>query len=151
MANPKSESAKEVSAGGFVISRDEPKQVALIGRLNRGGRLEWCVPKGHLEGEETLEEAAIREVYEETGLRAEISDYLGEVKYAFTISKKYITKTVHIFLMRQVGGVLSLDFDPHHEASEVTWVKVEELTSKLTHPNEKRIAEVLVKKLEELS
>jgi 8-oxo-dGTP pyrophosphatase MutT (NUDIX family) len=151
MENRKPEPAKEVSAGGFVISSENSDQIALIGRLNRGGRLEWCVPKGHPEGEESLEEAAIREVYEETGLKAEILDYLGEVKYDFSMSRKHISKTVHIFLMKQVGGTLSLDFDPHHEASEVTWVKVEELISKLTHPNEKRIARVLVKKLEDPS
>jgi 8-oxo-dGTP pyrophosphatase MutT (NUDIX family) len=151
MDTPKPDPVKEVSAGGFVMSSKNSNEVAVIGKLNRGGRLEWCVPKGHPEVEESIEEAAIREVFEETGLKAEILDYLGEVKYDFSMSRKHISKTVHIFLMKQVGGVLSLEFDPHHEATEVTWVKVEELISKLTHPNEKRIAKVLVKKLEDQS
>jgi 8-oxo-dGTP pyrophosphatase MutT (NUDIX family) len=147
----RSESVSEVSAGGFVISSENSNQVAVIGKLNRGGRLEWCVPKGHQEDQETLQEAAIREVFEETGLRAKILEYLGEVKYDFFLSRKTISKTVHVYLMQQIGGSLSLDFDPHHEASEIAWVKIDQLRAKLTHPNEKQIADVLVKKFEDIN
>ena len=48
----------EVSAGGFVLASDAPARIALIGRKTRGPRLEWCVPKGHLEGTESAEQAA---------------------------------------------------------------------------------------------
>lgn len=57
----------ETSAGGIILEiRNGKANAAVIARRNRAGKLEWCLPKGHLEGDETPEEAAIREIYEET-------------------------------------------------------------------------------------
>ncbi len=130
----------EVSAGGFVISKSDPKLVALMARFNRGGKLEWCIPKGHLEQNETSEQAALREVFEETGLEAEIIEHLGEVNYQFIQDGSKISKTVHVYLMQQTGGELSFENDPHKEASELEWVQASELLARLSHGNEKRIA-----------
>jgi 8-oxo-dGTP pyrophosphatase MutT (NUDIX family) len=141
-------SENEVSAGGFVISKDDKQLVALMARFNRGGKLEWCIPKGHLEDGETNEEAAIREVFEETGLVAEIIHYLGEVNYQFIQSGTRTTKTVHVYLMKQLSGELSMEHDPHHEASELAWVKTSELLTRLSHGNEKRIAELALELIE---
>ena len=59
---------EEISAGGVIVDFDKPSlPVAIIARINRGGRLEWCLPKGHPEGAETNAEAAAREIEEETG------------------------------------------------------------------------------------
>lgn len=131
----------EVSAGGFVISKHDPNLVALMARFNRGGKLEWCIPKGHLENQETKEQAAIREVFEETGLVSEIIDYLGELSYQFIQSGTRISKTVHVYLLQQVDGELSMENDPHNEASQLEWVQVPQLLARLSHGNEKRIAE----------
>lgn len=131
---------EETSAGGFVLAADGTARVALIGRSGRGGRIDWCVPKGHPEGDEDLAAAARREVFEETGLEVEIIDSLGEIRYEFTAGNKLIAKTVHHFLMRQVGGFLSLDNDPDHEAVEVRWFEVDSLDQSLSHENERRIA-----------
>lgn len=141
------EQVSEVSAGGFVVSKENPNQLALMARFNRGGKLEWCIPKGHPENDESIEEAAIREVFEETGLEVEITNKLGEVSYQFSQHGKTISKTVHIFLMKQLAGELSLEHDPHHEASELAWVDLEELVARLSHVNEKRIAESVVQLL----
>lgn len=130
----------EVSAGGFVVSKSDPDSIALMARFNRGGKLEWCIPKGHLEPGETNEQAAIREVFEETGLVVEITSYLGEVSYQFIQSGQRISKTVHVYLMKQLSGELSMAHDPHHEASELAWVKKDQLLTKLSHGNEKKIA-----------
>jgi 8-oxo-dGTP pyrophosphatase MutT (NUDIX family) len=138
----------EVSSGGFVISKSDPNLVALMARFNRGGKLEWCIPKGHLEQNETSEQAAIREVFEETGLEAEIIQHLGEVNYQFIQDGAKISKTVHVYLMQQTGGELSFDKDPHKEASELEWVRVSELLARLSHGNEKRIAKVAIELIE---
>jgi 8-oxo-dGTP pyrophosphatase MutT (NUDIX family) len=138
----------EVSAGGFVISKSDPNLIALMARFNRGGKLEWCIPKGHLEGNETSEQAALREVFEETGLEAEIVAQLGEVNYQFIQDGSKISKTVHVYLMQQTGGELSFDNDPHKEASELEWVQVSELLARLSHGNEKRIAKLAIELIE---
>ena len=134
----------ETSAGGFVMNAENPKLVALIGRLTRGGRLEWCIPKGHPEGDENYEQAAVREVEEETGLKAEIIDSLGQITYAFTVPDRTIEKTVHHFLMRQTGGTLTVENDPDHEAVEARWVHIDELEKQLTHQNERKLAVKLI-------
>lgn len=70
----------ETSAGGVVISVQGGKAyAAVIARRNRGGRLEWCLPKGHLEGTETAEQAAIREISEETGITGRILKHLATI------------------------------------------------------------------------
>ena len=131
-----------------MISKSDPSLVALMARFNRGGKLEWCIPKGHLEQNETSEQAAIREVFEETGLEAEIVQHLGEVNYQFIQDGSKISKTVHVYLMQQTGGELSFDKDPHKEASELEWVQVSELLARLSHGNEKRIAKVAIELIE---
>jgi len=131
-----------------VISKSDPNLFALMARFNRGGKLEWCIPKGHLEQDETSEQAAIREVFEETGLEAEIIQHLGEVNYQFIQDGSKISKTVHVYLMQQTGGELSFDKDPHKEASELEWVQVSELLARLSHGNEKRIAKVAIELIE---
>ena len=131
-----------------MISKSDPTLVALMARFNRGGKLEWCIPKGHLEQDETSEQAAIREVFEETGLEAQIIQHLGEVNYQFIQDGSKISKTVHVYLMQQTGGELSFDKDPHKEASELEWVQVSELLARLSHGNEKRIAKVAIELIE---
>ena len=131
---------EETSAGGFVLAADGSNRVALIGRLGRAGRIDWCVPKGHPENQEDYQEAAIREVAEETGLEAEIIELLGDIHYEFTAGDKLISKTVIHFLMRQTGGDLTVENDPQHEAVEAAWFDVDELTNILSHDNEKRMA-----------
>ncbi len=141
----------EVSAGGFVVSKSDASLVAVMARFNRGGKLEWCIPKGHLESAETKEQAAIREVFEETGLVVSITKYLGEVRYQFNQPGKSVTKTVHVFLMKQLSGELSMENDPNHEASELAWVKISDLIARLSHVNEKRIAKVALEQIEALN
>ncbi len=131
---------EETSAGGFVLAQDGSLRVALIGRETRSGRIDWCVPKGHPEGEENHEQAAIREIAEETGLEVVIIERLGDIKYEFSAGNKLISKTVHHFLMRQVGGYLTVENDPQQEAVDVQWFEIDSLHETLAHENERRIA-----------
>ena len=142
-ARPK-QRVQETSAGGFVLAADGSNRVALIGRLSRSGRIDWCVPKGHLEGEETAEQAAIREVGEETGLEVVVLDVLGTIQYEFSAGSRIIAKTVHHYLFRQVGGDLTVELDPDHEAIDVQWFHVAELEATLAHENERRIGRAVV-------
>jgi len=131
---------EETSAGGFVLAADGSPRIAVIGRRNRGGRIDWCVPKGHLEGSETVEQAALREIAEETGLQASIIESLGSIHYEFSTPTSIIAKTVHHFLMKQTGGELTIDNDPDKEAVDIRWVNIDLLHAELTHENERRLA-----------
>jgi 8-oxo-dGTP pyrophosphatase MutT (NUDIX family) len=131
---------EETSAGGFVLAADGSPRIAVIGRRNRGGRIDWCVPKGHLEGSETVEQAALREIAEETGLEATIIESLGSIHYEFATPTSIIAKTVHHFLMKQTGGDLTIENDPDKEAVDIRWVNIDLLSAELTHENERRLA-----------
>lgn len=134
---------EEVSSGGVVIDASKDTlDVAIIARLNRGGRLEWCLPKGHPEGAENNEAAAVREIAEETGIEGRIVSPLGSIDYWFTVSGHRVHKTVHHFLLIATGGQLTIENDPDHEAVDVAWVPLQELGRRLSFPNERRIADL---------
>jgi 8-oxo-dGTP pyrophosphatase MutT (NUDIX family) len=131
----------EVSAGGLVQSDSDPELVALISHKNRGGRADWCIPKGHVEAGEDLADTAVREIGEETGITAEVVEKLGEITYSFKIGQQRIKKTVHHYLLRQTGGELSSEMDPTGEVIEAKWFKLSELESVLAHENERKVAQ----------
>jgi ADP-ribose pyrophosphatase YjhB (NUDIX family) len=128
---------EETSAGGLVLnaSADEP-QAALIGRRDRRGRMIWSLPKGHLEQGESAEEAAIREVREETGLEGVVVAPLGTIDFWFMAQEQRIHKTVHHYLMRMTGGELTAD---DVEVDEVMWVPLDELATRLTYKDERTL------------
>src|SRR5699024_12171472 len=115
-------------------------QVAIIARYNRGGRLEWVLPKGHPEGEEEHHEAAMREVAEETGISGDILTELGHIEYTFTVPRRRIHKTVHHFLLRAIGGELTIGNEPDHEAVDAASVDVGRLTGQLIVLTQRRVA-----------
>lgn len=95
------------------------------------------MPKGHIENGETTEQAAIREVAEETGISGRITARLGSVEYTFTAQGRRIRKRVHHFLMEAVGGELS---DADIEVTEVAWVPLDEIAERLAYAGERRLA-----------
>lgn len=95
------------------------------------------MPKGHVEAGETTEQAAVREVREETGIDGRITARLGSVDYTFTAAGKRIHKRVHHFLMVAEGGELS---DEDVEVTEVAWVPMTELDQRLAYAGERRLA-----------
>ncbi|HTF08684.1 MAG TPA: NUDIX hydrolase [Asanoa sp.] len=133
----------ETSAGGLVIDGiDGPKEsqvAALIGRIDRRGRMLWSLPKGHIELGETAEQTAIREVAEETGIQGGVLAALGSIDYWFVTEGRRVHKTVHHYLMRFLSGELC---DEDVEVSEVAWVPLKELPSRLAYADERRLAEV---------
>lgn len=136
----RSNTVEETSAGGIVVDFARPElPVAVIARINRAGRLEWCLPKGHLENEETAAQAARREVAEETGVEGSVVAPLGSVDYWFSVAGYRVHKVVHHFLLRATGGRITVENDPDHEAVDAAWVPFAELGSRLSFANERRI------------
>lgn len=125
----------ETSAGGLVVDH-ERGTAAVIGRLDRRGRLLWSLPKGHIEEGETAEEAAVREVEEETGIIGRVVAPLGIIDFWFVAEDRRVHKTVHHFLMRALGGELS---DSDVEVAEVAWVPLDQLESRLAYADERRL------------
>jgi 8-oxo-dGTP pyrophosphatase MutT (NUDIX family) len=137
---------KEVSAGGVVYRRDNDGtlEILLASRRTRRGDLAWGLAKGGLEAGETNEDAAIREVREETGIVAEIEQSLGETKYFYVWEDVRIRKTVHFFLMRATGGDPD---DRDDEMEEIRWFPMERALKRAAYRGERemlgRAAELL--------
>jgi len=135
----------ETSAGGLVVDH-AAGMAAVIGRLDRRGRLLWSLPKGHIEVGETAEQAAVREVEEETGIIGRVVAPLGTIDFWFVAEDRRVHKTVHHFLLSALGGELS---DEDIEVAEVAWVPLAELESRLAYADERRLIRRATELLEE--
>jgi 8-oxo-dGTP pyrophosphatase MutT (NUDIX family) len=128
--------ARATSAGGVVHRTTEGRtEIVLVHR--RHPRL-WALPKGTPDAGETIEETALRETREETGLRVELEGRLRSISYVFVRGRTRFHKTVHFFLMRAVGGDVSLH---DHEFDEVRWFQLEEGLELMTHATERSVVE----------
>lgn len=134
-------SATATSAGGIVV-RIEAGRPSLVAGLRRregdrhGGT--WTLPKGTPNPGETIEETALREVGEETGLRVRILEPLPSIEYTFVQGGTRIHKTVHYFLMEPTGGDLSRH---DREFERVRWVRFDDARSLLTFDTERALVE----------
>jgi len=133
----------ETSAGGLVLDRLGPDaRGALIGRIDRRGRLLWSLPKGHLEAGETEPETAVREVAEETGIRGRVVGKLGTIDFWFVAEGRRIHKTVHHYLLLAADPVHGLELsDDDVEVSEVAWVPLGDVPARLAYADERRLLE----------
>ena len=129
---------REHSAGGAVISsRDGRPHVAMIATR---GKTRWGLPKGAVSEQETPEQAAVREVFEETGLKAEIASKLETVEYYFRAGDTLIHKFVDFFLMRFLEG----DLQPQlSEVDDVEWVPLDQAVDRASFDSEKRLIKQL--------
>ncbi len=128
---------REVSAGGVVYRRDgQSIEVVLASRRTRRGDLAWGLAKGGIEEGESLEDAAIREVREETGIEAVVEASLGDTRYFYVWEEIRIRKTVHFFLMRATGG------DPAErddEMEEIRWFPIERALKRAAYRGEREV------------
>ena len=128
----------EHSSGGAVITlRDGAPHVALIATR---GKTRWGLPKGAVSEGETSEQAALREVLEETGLQAEIVKPLDTIEYFFRAGDTLIRKRVDFYLMRYLAGELTPQLS---EVDDVEWVELSEAIERASFESERRLLEVV--------
>jgi 8-oxo-dGTP pyrophosphatase MutT (NUDIX family) len=128
---------REVSAGGVVYRREgDDLEVLLAARRTRRGDLAWGLAKGGIELDESIEDAAVREVREETGIDAEIEDSLGETRYFYVWDDVRVRKVVHFFLMRAIGGDTN---DHDDEMEDVRWFPLERALKRAAYKGEREV------------
>jgi len=128
--------ARATSAGGVVHRSVEGRTQVIL--VHRRAPLLWALPKGTPDSGETVEETALRETREETGLEVEIEEQLRSIHYYFVRGSTRFHKTVHFFLMRPIGG----STDAHDaEFDEVRWVDLPEAIALLNHATERSVVE----------
>ncbi|MBR1540373.1 MAG: NUDIX domain-containing protein [Clostridia bacterium] len=129
---------KETCCGCIIV---EDRKVLLV--QEKQGH--WGLPKGHVEGNETHEETAIREVKEETNLDVEInSSKVFEISYIIDDIDEDIDKTVYFYPAKVIKGDAERQ---ESEINEIKWVPVENAVSQLTYDNVKVMLENALKEL----
>ena len=123
------------AAGGvlFRTSRRGRDKVAVVYREARG---DWTFPKGKLDEGESFEEAALREVVEETGITAVIRRFVGSTNYTH---RKGRPKIVAYYLMEAISG----EFAPNEEVDELRWVTLDEAIELLTWDRDQELIDLL--------
>jgi 8-oxo-dGTP diphosphatase len=97
---------------------------------------DWSFPKGKVEQGETDEQAAVREVEEETGLRCELGPELPSTEY---VDLKLRPKTVRYWAMEATG-----EGRAGHEVDEVRWVSLEAAPERLSHARDREVLRALI-------
>ena len=128
---------REFSAGGIVTRRfrGRPFLAAVRVRGRQGAAL--ALPKGHPETGESAAEATAREVREETGLRGEPVERLGDIRYWYVRDGQRVMKVVSFFLLRYRSGSIR---DHDREVESAVWIPLEEAPELLTYTGEREIA-----------
>ena len=129
----------ETSFGGVTIRGDDVLVIRPVGR-----RRITALPKGGRQRGETDEQAAGREVREETGVNVTVREPLGDVEYWYRRGGRRVFKTVHFFLCDFVSG--STD-DHDHEVDEARWIPLQEARTALTYAGERALIERALSKL----
>ena len=133
------------SAGGIVLRKDDDEVKVLVTQHSK--HKGWDFPKGHIEVGENSERAALREVEEETGVKAEIIEKVGQTQYFYYEEGAKVLKTVTFFLMKYIeDGVATTAF----EVSDHKWLKVDEVEVQLTFKDTKELWQKAKEKIESL-
>jgi len=134
-SNVMSTDVVEFSAGGVVV-RGQDVMVIVPTRRGASGARVLGLPKGHPEPGETPEQAAEREVREESGVQGEILESLGQVAYSYERRGARVDKRVEFFLMEYRDGDPA---DHDHEVQEARWMPLTEAATALTYPGEREM------------
>jgi 8-oxo-dGTP pyrophosphatase MutT (NUDIX family) len=132
---------REFSSGGLVIRNLSGRPHVAVVRV-RDQIL--ALPKGHPEQGESAQEAALREVREETGLEATPVEKLGDIRYWYARDGDRVLKIVSFFLFRYRSGRLE---DHDDEVEEALWIPLEEAPARLAYRGEKDMAKTALSRL----
>lgn len=129
-----------LAAGGIIIDESTDSRLVLL--VHRPRYDDWSFPKGKLDPGETVEEAALREVREETGLRCRIIRKLAVARYHYRTRNKgrLKPKAVHYFLMEPVTRRIKV---PGDEVDLALWMELDEASRKLTYAPDKKLLDLL--------
>jgi 8-oxo-dGTP diphosphatase len=124
---------REVRAAGGIVLRPRPGGGVEVAVVHRPKYDDWTLPKGKLDPGETWEQAALREVEEETGLRCRLGkEVLPPTRYR---DAKGRPKTVRYWLMEVAGGA----FTPNREVDELRWLELPAATALLTYDHDQEL------------
>ena len=124
--------AEVFAAGGLVWRRaDDGIEIVVVHRPRYD---DWSLPKGKLDEGESFEDAALREVEEETGLHCTLGDFLGEASY---VDHKDREKLVRFWTMEAGEG----DFAPDDEVDDLRWVPLGEALPLLSYDFDRKLVE----------
>jgi 8-oxo-dGTP diphosphatase len=127
---------EKLAAGGvvFTLSDDGEQRVLIIHRPEYD---DWSFPKGGVEPGESLEDAALREVREETGIECRIGQKIDISRYMYRTRKGNMKpKAVHYFLMEATSSHISVDGD---EVDIAEWLSIDEARERLSHKADKEM------------
>jgi 8-oxo-dGTP pyrophosphatase MutT (NUDIX family) len=125
----------EVSAGGVVVRGDDVVVVVPVKRAADGSKV-LGLPKGHIDPGESEEQAATREVREETGVDAELLEELGEVRYSYQRKGRLVDKVVRFFRFQYRSGDVA---DHDHEIEDARWIPLADAVRQLTYEGEREM------------
>ncbi len=131
---------REFSAGGVVVRQgpDGPECVVIVPtRRAAGGDKVLTLPKGHPDDGESPEQAALREVLEETGVQARVVEHLDEVRYFYQRDGRKISKIVSFYLLEHLSGDPEAHVDD--EIDTARWMTLDEASERLTYKGDRKV------------
>jgi 8-oxo-dGTP diphosphatase len=139
--------------GELIVPKDAPNDLiraagGIVHRFVSGGRVEiaciyreargdWTFPKGKLDPGETFEQAALREVVEETGMHCQVVKFVGTTNYTHRKGKP---KIVAYYLMTVHQG----EFEPNDEVDELVWLPLEQVRAHLTWDRDQELLDLVL-------